>query len=96
MLRNNEFILGDPGYIGEAKVITPLRPTQIYSVSDGNLNRLLNHYRVIVENLNSRIKSWHCLTCPWRHSLDLHAVVFWLICQIVNVDIVFRPIRDYK
>jgi hypothetical protein len=65
----------------------------VYHVDQAILNRHLNHYRVIVENVNSRLKSWHYLTTRWRQSVDLYWAAFWLICQILNIDLIYRPIR---
>jgi len=55
------------GYIGEAKVIILTKPSQMYHVDQAILNLHLNHCRVIVENVNSRLKNWHCLITRWQH-----------------------------
>jgi len=28
-----------------------------------------------------------------RQSVDLYWAAFWLICQILNIDLIYRPIR---
>jgi hypothetical protein len=93
LLHHNVFILADPGYNGESQIITPSKPSQAFTPDQKLVNKLLNGHRALVENIRSRLKNWRCLSVPWRHSLHLHPAVFWLICQITNIDLFFRPIR---
>jgi hypothetical protein len=92
-LRDDEYILGDSGYLGEPQVVASLRQSQIATTEQQQYNYALNHYRVLIENVISRINNWCCLSIPWRHSLDLHPLVFWVICQITNIDMSYRPVR---
>jgi hypothetical protein len=68
-LRDDEYILGDSGYLGEPQVV------------------------VLIENVISRIENWRCLSAPWRHLLDLHPLEFCIICQITNIDMLYRLVR---
>jgi len=91
MLLPGEFIMADKGYIGEAQIITPFKtPTTTQKLFNSQLGQL----RVIVENTYGRVKHFRCLKHEWTHDLSLHPLTFYFICQLVNLDVIFHPLRQ--
>jgi hypothetical protein len=90
-LMDDEYILADKGYIGEWNIITPVKNPQ--TLLEYILSHLISSLRWIVENVLARIKGFRCLSTKWRHSIDLHFIVFYVVCEIVNVDMINRPVR---
>lgn len=89
-LEQNEHVVTDKAYIGLPEAITPIKAAKM------PLSRLWNYEvstaREIVEHVYSRIKNFQCLTQKWRHDLALHPIVFYVICNIVNIDMHFYPV----
>jgi hypothetical protein len=93
ILLPGELILADKGYIGEPTVFTtPMR--QPPTLEDWNSNYELGIFRVLVENVNGRLKAFACLRTPWRHDLFLHPIVFDVIANLVNFDMILHPLRN--
>jgi hypothetical protein len=57
------------------------------------INHFLGSRRWIVEHIIGRIKNFNCLGHKWRHSRTLHKYVFYVIAEIVNIDLHFRSVR---
>jgi hypothetical protein len=94
MLMAGEFILADKGYIGEWQIITPFKgKSHQLTVMEKEVNLWLGSIRWIVEHVLLRIKNFHCVNIKWRHARELHSTVFFVICEIVNIDMYFRPVR---
>ena len=80
--------------MGEFQILTLIKKKrELLDPYEEALNFVLGSRRWIVENVIARVKNFKCLSTRWRHSLGLHHVVFFLICNIVNIDMQFRPIR---
>lgn len=94
LLLDHEFVLADKGYIGEFKIITPFKgkPVNLLPVQL-EINLWLGSIRWLVEHILLRIKTFRCVNIKWRHWRDLHGLVFFVICEIVNIDLFFRPAR---
>jgi hypothetical protein len=91
-LRPNEYIFADKAYSGQPYFITPIKSPQTYS--DQIYNGIVSSLRQIVENLLDRLKNFECLNTNWRHDLHLHPIAFKVVCNLVNIDIQFRPLRN--
>ena len=91
-IRDDEFILADKGYIGEFKIITPFRGRYLMEVQRV-INYWLGSVRWLVEHVLLRIKTFRCANEKWRHWRNLHRIVFFVTCEIVNIDMYFRPAR---
>lgn len=91
ILQPGELILADKGYIGHSRIVTPFRLPCTEEEKD--INFLLSGERWIVEHVLSRFKLFNCLSNDWRHDLDLHKLVFYVIGEIVNIDMYFAPVR---
>ena len=92
LLENEEKVLADMGYIGEIQIITPIKGKNL-DVDQKAYNRFLGSIRWVVEHVLRRIKIFKCVNVKWRHWRELHCVVFYVICEIVNIDFEFRPVR---
>jgi SUMO ligase MMS21 Smc5/6 complex component len=57
-------------------------------------NKTINHERQVVEHTFQRIKTFNALEHKWRHEIVLQVAVFKLICNLVNMDLYFHPIKD--
>jgi hypothetical protein len=91
-LESNELILDDLGYLGEYQILTPhKRPKTSEQQTEKNV---INEKRIIVENVIKRFKDFHALPTKWQHSLEHHKTVFFVIGEIVNIDLFFRPVRN--
>jgi hypothetical protein len=91
-LESNELILSDLEYLGESQILTPhKRPKTSEQQTENNT---INKKRVIVENVIKRFKDFHALSTKWRHSLQNHKTVFFVISEIVNIDLFFRLVRN--
>jgi hypothetical protein len=92
LLQPNEKVLGDKGYVGEPEVIlTPIKnPVDHFEVG---WNSFVNSFREIVEHAIARLKIFRCVSTKWRHDIELHPVIFYLVSQIVNIDLCFHPIH---
>ena len=56
-------------------------------------NDYLNRVRVVVENTIARLKVFKCLSVKWRHGERAHKLVFTVIANIVNLELMLHPIR---
>ncbi len=92
LLREGERILADKGYIGDFRIIAPFKGRHLPKDLK-EINYFLGSHCWIVEHIIGRIKNFHCISHKWRHSLQLHKYVFYVICEIVNIDLKFRPMR---
>jgi hypothetical protein len=87
-----EFILGDMGYIGNWRIITPFK--QPCTIQERILNAILSARRWIVEHVLARFKSFHCLSTKWRHDREMHGFVFFVLAEIINIDMLYSPVRQ--
>lgn len=85
-----ELILADKGYIGAWHIVTPFR-TPLPGL-ESLISTLLSAQRWIVEHVLARFKFFKILGGVWRHSLDIHGYVFYVIAEIVNIDMHFAPV----
>jgi hypothetical protein len=94
LLADHEFVMADKGYIGEFKIITPFkgRPHQLLPVQLF-WNNYIGSMRWIVEHIIGRLKIFRIINTQYRHWRELHGIVFHVICEIVNIDLYFRPAR---
>lgn len=92
LLEDDELVLADKGYIGEIQIITPVKGKNL-SDFDKQWNRTVGSMRWMVEHVLCRIKVFKAVNEKWRYWRDLHFIVFFVICEIVNIDIMYRPMR---
>lgn len=86
-----EYVLADKAYIGEEQFITPIRSPQ--TEEEELYNRIISTHRITVEHTIGRLKNFNCLSHKWRHNILLHPIIFNLLCNVVNVDILFSPFQ---
>jgi len=87
--RDGEMAMGDKGYIGACRVLTPFKPPRNHS------ERLFNkkHYaiRSDVERTIKRIKVFNILKSKFRHSLGKHKIIFHVCSYITNLSFIYHP-----
>jgi len=92
LLFEGEFILADKGYeSADAPFLHPIK--QVENQQEWDTNTELARIRVLVENVNARLKNFACLVDAWRHSVDDHRAMFQVICNVVNLDMDLHPLR---
>ena len=88
----NKLFIGDKGYFGNEQFITLFKSplTEVEKL----WNSILGSLRVSVEHTYGRIKIFHCLNTSWRHNILYHPIVFQVITNAVNFDLLFYPIKQ--
>jgi hypothetical protein len=83
----------DLGYMGireyHANSFIPVKSSKKHQVSkrEKAYNRRLSRRRVVIEHVNGRIKTFRCMTYPYRgHGQNRHSLRMTLICGIINYD----------
>ncbi len=74
LIDNEENVFADKGYIGSTVSVTPMRKKRSlfsndfipFSSTELARNKLISHYRIIVENVNASIKQWNILSNVYR------------------------------
>lgn len=86
-----EFILADMGYIGNWRIVTQIKQPTTWA--ERLVNAWISAQRWIVEHVFGRFKWFNCLTQRWRHDIELHAFIFFVLAEIINIDMYFNPVR---
>jgi len=92
MLLPGELLLADKGYIGEDLFLTPMRQPE--DEAEWDTNRDLSSVRDLVENVIGRVKVFQCTQQKWRHEIDLHLVMFEVVCNLANLEMMLHPMRS--
>lgn len=87
-LKKHECILADRAYVGEWRVVTPLRRPR--TAQEYQVNHVLSSLREEVEHAFGYFKHFRVLNTPFRHPLVLHPMVFYVVAQIVNLEIILK------
>jgi len=82
-----ECVLGDFGYRGLERVVTP------FHQADPALNHRIYSARVVIEQVNGRLADFGCLDQVWRHSIEHHLPVAHVLAHVSNMKLVYQPIR---
>ena len=91
LLGSVEVLVGDKGYQGCHKILSPFKtPINNYQL---DVNSKINQTRVIVENSIGRLKKFKAVSLEWRHDLSCADIVFRTCCKLTNLDIMDRPLR---
>jgi hypothetical protein len=92
LMAEDEFCLGDRGYIGCTRTRTPFKRKKHHltrkkiplSPAQKDFNKNLTHYRILIENVNSFIKDWNIVSHIYRGSLETHYIVFTVCCLLTK------------
>jgi hypothetical protein len=89
-----ERVLADMGYIGDYRIITPFKRNK----KRGNpihmiWNKALGALRVKVEHVFNRVKIFEALKQAWRHKLYFHKIVFYVIVNILSIELLIHPVK---
>ena len=87
---DDEILLGDKGYQGHGRILTPFKGN--ISPEEEAINFVIASARQIVECVIGRLKNWYCLKTPFRHRRDFHFIVFNVIAQITNMVMEIEPV----
>ena len=87
-----ELALADKGYVGDEKVMAPIKGRNLQQV-DLIWNSIVSRNRIVIENFFSRVKWFQFTQIPWRHAIEDHELAFHTLVNILNVDLYFRPIQ---
>jgi len=91
LLLPGEYLLADKAYIGGRNVITPYRGA--VSPRQRQWNHDVSSKRQIVEHTFARIKYFQFTQKKWRNDRALHPRLFTILCHIVNIDMIYHPMR---
>ena len=83
--------IGDKAYTGNQNFVTPFKSPK--TEGEEIWNSILGSLRVEVEHTFSRIKIFQCLNISWRHQIVFHPIVFHVITNLVNFDLIFYPTK---
>jgi len=87
MVRPNEMLLGDKGYIGEEEFLCPIKAKwENLTEEERDYNSKIAKIRVRVEHAFGKLKRLNCLSDIWRHSLQEHEPVFTVCCHLMNLE----------
>jgi hypothetical protein len=92
LIHEDEYILADKGYLGCQRAIHPMKKSRSaitleripFTQEQIVRNKLISHYRIIVENVNASLKQWGILTQTYRGKLENHVLIFSLCSSLVN------------
>jgi hypothetical protein len=83
----------DLGYLGieayHANSFIPVKSSKNHCLSEGEktYNRELAGRRVVIEHINAKIKTFRCMSHPYRgHYHNRHSLRMTLICGLINYD----------
>ena len=88
---SDKIFIGDKGYVGHEQILTPFKSPK--TETEELWNSIFSKVRVSVEHVYGRIKIFQCLNVPWRHNILYHPIVFHVITNLVNFDLIFYPIK---
>lgn len=85
-LGEGELIIADKAYLGDPHFLTPLKG-KATSVHGLCFNKLIAQIRIAVEHTFAYFKAFSCLSKKWRHKLCLHRIVFFVLANIINLEL---------
>lgn len=88
---HEEKTFGDGIFRSIPNFICPQHGSGHYDVRD----KVISDIRSTVEHINSRLKSWSCLSHPWRqHDSKKHELVFHVCCKLINFLLITNPVQE--
>jgi len=95
ILKNKEKLVSDPGYKGE-HFITSIKKKRKLSSEEKFFNWERHAISARIENLNERFKKFSCLRNSWRHGIQKHKIAFYVILNIVQINLQLQPLRKFN
>ncbi len=93
MIGENERLIADKGYIGESKILTPIKKRH-FTAEEIEFNDAHSKIHFChIERINYRIKIFNFASHRWRHSFTLHSKSMNLIAKLVNLNLKFYPLN---
>ena len=91
MLRKGERVIGDRGFRGDRKIVTPYD----YDCLSAQHKRVMSALRARHETVNGRLKNFDCLNQTWRHALCKHHIAFRSCLVLAQLNHKYgRPVFD--
>ena len=89
-----ELGLGDKGYQGGIRLITPSKRSKRVETSEEmkQLDSMICAVRIMVERTIGRLKVFQCLNMRWRSDWETHANTFYTVAQLVNLSLDLQPL----
>lgn len=86
--------LGDKGYQGAPKLLTPFKRRKRCRLSEEEeaVNALIASIRILIERVMGRFKNSAALATKWRGNIDDHLKLFVVQGQTVNLCIDVMPL----
>jgi len=87
--------LGDSGYQGilnwhkNSKIPIKKKKKQKLSKEEKKYNRKLSQQRILIENVNRRIKRFRILSDRYRNKRKKYSIRMTILCALHNMDISF-------
>jgi len=102
-LADDEAAMMDKGYDGIAadypdkKLYLPFKARRNHPLTEDQkaYNRFLAKYRIVVEHTMAQLNKFQILAQRFRHQLTKHALIFRIVCALVNRRILLRPLKQY-
>lgn len=94
-LAAGEKVFADKGYAGSSSFLIPFagRWDQL-TISQQAWNKMHTHIHFEhIERVNKRLKIWKVLSQPWRHELERHHFVFYVLAKLTNVEFQVNPLN---
>lgn len=93
-LKEGEYGLGDKGYQGAVKLLTPFKTARGRVLTDEEeaANRLIATIRILIERIMGRFKNAAVLSQKWRGDIDFHHIAFEVQAHMINLTLKLRPI----
>lgn len=91
--RPGEMGLADKGYCGKAYshfLTTPFKG--ITGKAEELFNRAISAVRITIERVNGVLKSFAILSSPFRNAIELHGIIFEVLCHFTNCRIRIQPL----
>jgi hypothetical protein len=86
-----ELGIGDKGYEGESRIITPFKGDYL-TQQQRRFNKIVRIRRQIIERVNSRLKDFEILHSRFRHNYWLQPLVFNVCINPTNLKLQFHPL----
>lgn len=86
---DDEIILGDSGYQGAEKVLTPFKKPRggTLTPEQKEVNNYIHSRRVKVENTFAHMKQFSILSQDWRQDLNKQRLCFNILAHCRNIEV---------
>ena len=81
------------------KGLKPFKKNEKFNEEKKEFNRALSEIRIVIENVNKKLKDWRILALKYRHSLEENSFikfneVFRICVLLTQKKIQYKPLRN--